>query len=795
MVELWLKLITEVAVDWILPMMVVLGSIVAFLVIGSYWSRQGEERLLVQCALAAVALHFLLFVTAYQLPRAIPTPFPSREVRVAVELKGMEEEKPIETLSEHRAPIGETPKVETIEAAPAELAIEPTRPDVAAETAELPEVIQQPQDAILPIENDPLLPDASPITVPENSASIAETAPIRPSEEISRTPAEESVTRVETNGETSAVLPPIDPSRPAPAPIYALNELVTPSISSTEAPDETRNREDQTPIRPSEEMARQSDEQNPSRESTLPEIAEAPDLPMTPAPIPPEIEIPPAEPSTAPIDSVQAPTVRPPTAESKPVIPSESISRERHAEVAVRNEPQPTEAIPVTPEISAASPPFPELPMNEEAMVLAPPLPLEGVKVDAPDVKPPASSSEKRIPTEEMKRETPTAAVPSRTRIATDSAAPPIPGDLPSPPSRGADIEAPSPLVERGSLPNVTESVEPPSAKRKQEPAKQTLLPTSDALKVDRTAESPVRRPSNTSNTMPDSPSLPRSLSMTELPARTGIDTPLEIPTPLPGTNTSATPTPSSTPTIVPKRFNLDVAMAKPESRVERRSPMPSDDSSKLNLKELVPDSTTPPSPVEASINFWDNRLAPNRLAIVYRHGGSDETERAVNSALDWLAAHQSPDGRWDSDGFDAACPRGDKCDGHAIERESDTGLTGLALLAFLGAGHTHLETTKHRENRSPWPELAHPHATTGRRSAKRRSHLLSFDGNACVNGGVCHDERSTASRPRTESDPLARGGAASGNRWLAICSSRNRRYQRLWLGRVVPPIRKAGQA
>jgi len=58
--------------------------------------------------------------------------------------------------------------------------------------------------------------------------------------------------------------------------------------------------------------------------------------------------------------------------------------------------------------------------------------------------------------------------------------------------------------------------------------------------------------------------------------------------------------------------------------------------------------------------------------------------------ALQWLAAHQSPDGRWDCDGFDANCKKS-KCDGRG-EATYDVGVTGLALLCFLGAGFTHQE-------------------------------------------------------------------------------------------------------
>jgi len=68
--------------------------------------------------------------------------------------------------------------------------------------------------------------------------------------------------------------------------------------------------------------------------------------------------------------------------------------------------------------------------------------------------------------------------------------------------------------------------------------------------------------------------------------------------------------------------------------------------------------------------------------------GGGGRTENSVSLALEWLRNHQSPDGRWDSDGFDAQCKL-NKCSGPG-ESVYDPGLSGLALLCFLGAGETH---------------------------------------------------------------------------------------------------------
>jgi hypothetical protein len=86
-------------------------------------------------------------------------------------------------------------------------------------------------------------------------------------------------------------------------------------------------------------------------------------------------------------------------------------------------------------------------------------------------------------------------------------------------------------------------------------------------------------------------------------------------------------------------------------------------------------------------------RVAPDRARLAQRRGGTSQTEAAVNAALNWLAENQSPDGRWDATRHGAG--REDMTLGHDRQgagNRADTGVSGLALLAFLGAGHTHLE-------------------------------------------------------------------------------------------------------
>jgi hypothetical protein len=80
--------------------------------------------------------------------------------------------------------------------------------------------------------------------------------------------------------------------------------------------------------------------------------------------------------------------------------------------------------------------------------------------------------------------------------------------------------------------------------------------------------------------------------------------------------------------------------------------------------------------------------------------GGTSEAtkaeRKAVKAALIWLARHQNDQGYWDTASYNEQCPEGNQCELFVEEskRKNDVGNTGLALLAFLGAGYTH-ETNK----------------------------------------------------------------------------------------------------
>lgn len=121
-----------------------------------------------------------------------------------------------------------------------------------------------------------------------------------------------------------------------------------------------------------------------------------------------------------------------------------------------------------------------------------------------------------------------------------------------------------------------------------------------------------------------------------------------------------------------------------PDSVVARLSPPPA-----TALELGLPDEMAPPE------NPYPQRAAVDRLEHVKRLGGSEQTEQAVELALQWLARHQSSDGRWDADEFDSSCGG---CGGHT-QIAADHALTGLGLLCFLGAGHTHTQSGPYQDN------------------------------------------------------------------------------------------------
>ena len=149
----------------------------------------------------------------------------------------------------------------------------------------------------------------------------------------------------------------------------------------------------------------------------------------------------------------------------------------------------------------------------------------------------------------------------------------------------------------------------------------------------------------------------------------------------------------------------LGTAAAKPDAQTLLASAVPAAESI---ATPVIGDSTVatalPPSaPIDADVSpppaplppkqIYRLRTDPDRKETIEKLGGTPETEEAVRKALIWFARHQSDDGCWDVDEFmknyDVKGRRAS--DGRGNRTGQDVGVTALAGLAFIGAGHTHV--------------------------------------------------------------------------------------------------------
>ncbi|RLS34197.1 MAG: hypothetical protein DWH81_15800 [Planctomycetota bacterium] len=121
-------------------------------------------------------------------------------------------------------------------------------------------------------------------------------------------------------------------------------------------------------------------------------------------------------------------------------------------------------------------------------------------------------------------------------------------------------------------------------------------------------------------------------------------------------------------------------------------------------LPDLVPLKGLLAAPLENSTPAqYQLRSNEMREQAVEQFGGNAESEAAVDLALHWLASIQNVDGYWDGDSYGAG--KGSVTDAKNatgrdsnIGRNADTGLTALAILAFLGKQNT-LEEGQYSEN------------------------------------------------------------------------------------------------
>ena len=94
------------------------------------------------------------------------------------------------------------------------------------------------------------------------------------------------------------------------------------------------------------------------------------------------------------------------------------------------------------------------------------------------------------------------------------------------------------------------------------------------------------------------------------------------------------------------------------------------------------PEPPPPPPPPEPTPE-------EKRAARILQNGGNEASQAAVARALDWLVRHQASTGEWEAMHFERKCPLTSSCQVKAASGDPlyTPGTTGLALLAFMGAG------------------------------------------------------------------------------------------------------------
>jgi hypothetical protein len=122
-------------------------------------------------------------------------------------------------------------------------------------------------------------------------------------------------------------------------------------------------------------------------------------------------------------------------------------------------------------------------------------------------------------------------------------------------------------------------------------------------------------------------------------------------------------------------------------------------DSGAESASKSVPLTAENPPPAAvvshlASGGGFEGRVGAKRGELLRQWGGTVASEEAVERGLGWLALHQRADGSWNFN------HQNETCNGYCRDPgnyHSTTAATGLALLPFLGAGHTQ-KVGEHRE-------------------------------------------------------------------------------------------------
>ena len=143
---------------------------------------------------------------------------------------------------------------------------------------------------------------------------------------------------------------------------------------------------------------------------------------------------------------------------------------------------------------------------------------------------------------------------------------------------------------------------------------------------------------------------------------------------------------------------------------------------------EIVPDGMFASSDLGTPIigNALSGRQEGSKQFLLAKYGGTEATENAVALGLEWLKRNQRPDGSWSL--------KGPFKDGSYSDNEAAA--TAMALLAFQGAGNTHLKGDYRKEVERGWNALLKMQTKDGNfqpASGYSHNHLLYTHAQATI--------------------------------------------------------------
>jgi hypothetical protein len=202
------------------------------------------------------------------------------------------------------------------------------------------------------------------------------------------------------------------------------------------------------------------------------------------------------------------------------------------------------------------------------------------------------------------------------------------------------------------SLPSLARS---PAAGTDREPAEEPALPEVPTVRPEAMAPPPTSRP--------PSPLADASQALVDQQLKALL-------------STAQLPQPSS---VISAPANQAAATA------DAHSPLAATDPAAMTAGVAADGQTVPAE--------FQGRFGAAKQQALAAGGGDENTEAAVAAALSYLARHQARDGAWDplltGAGRETYALGQDR---QGAGRTATTGITGLALLAFIGAGHTQLQ-------------------------------------------------------------------------------------------------------